>query len=452
MSEKSMLHQLDGRPPLKEAVPLGIQHVLAMFTSNLAPIIILAGVIGINSADKIYILQAAMFIAGVVTLIQLYKIGPIGSGLPVVMGTSFTFLGAAIGMGFAYGYGAVMGACLIGGLFEMLVGKAYMKFQRFFPPIVSGIVVMSIGLSLIGVGAESFLGGGGSPGFCSVQNVLLATTVFVIFILADTFGKGMVKSSALLISLIVGYIIAAFMGIIDFTPVKEAAWFALPCIPLKMGLSFKLDAILLFLALFLITAVETIGDTNGVTVGGFNRAATPEEVQGSLYADGLGSSLAAVFGVLPNTTFSQNVGIIALTKCVNKFTVATGVVFLIVLSFIPKLAAIFSVMPASVLGGALIVIFALIAVTGIRMIIGTNLTGRNAIILAVSLGVGIGLTSAIGANAEAFEAYPKVFNFIFQDKIFATGLIAFVLNMILPSDKVESEVRVEPYKKVEKSL
>lgn len=452
MREMSMLQQLEGKPPLKKAVPLGIQHVLAMFTSNLAPLIIVAAAIGMKSADKIYLLQAAMFIAGVATLIQIFKLGPIGSGLPIVMGTSFTFLGAAISMGIAHGYSAVLGACLIGGLFEIVIGKAYMKLKRFFPPIVSGIVVMSIGLSLIDVGADYFLGGGGTPGFCSVPNVLLGTAVFVIFILLNTYGKGLIKSSAILISLIAGYIIATFMGIIDFTPVKEAAWFAIPAIPLKMGLSFNLDAIILFMALFLITAVETIGDTNGVAVGGLNRTATPEEVQGSLYADGFGSSLAAIFGVMPNSSFSQNVGIIALTKCVNKFTVAVGIVFLLILSFIPKLAAVFSIMPSSVLGGALIVIFALITVTGIRMIINTDLTGRNAIILAVALGIGIGLTSAIGANKEAFEAYPKVFNFIFQDKIFATGLIAFILNILLPQDEVESEVRAEPYEKLNETL
>ncbi|WP_105614985.1 uracil-xanthine permease family protein [Vallitalea okinawensis] len=449
MSEKTILQQLDGKPPITKAVPLGLQHVLAMFTGNLAPIIIVAGVLGLSSSDKIYLLQAAMFIAGVVTLIQIFKIGPIGSGLPIVMGTSFTFLGAAISIGLTYGYGTVMGACLIGGLFEMLVGKTFMKFKKFFPPIVSGIVVMSIGLTLIGVGADYFAGGVGSESYGSISNMLLGTTVFAIFILLNAFAKGMVKSSAILISLVVGYIIAAIMGIIDFTPVKEAAWFALPAIPLKMGLSFNLEAIILFVALFLITAVETIGDTHGVTVGGLNRAATPEEIRGSLYADGLGSSVAAIFGVMPNTSFSQNVGIVALTKCVNRFTVAVGIGFLLLLSFVPKLAAIVSVMPASVLGGAVIVVFALITVTGIRMIARTNLTGRNAIILAVALGVGFGLATAIGLNKEAFEAYPKAFHFIFQDKIFATGLVAFVLNIILPKDEDDAEVRAEPFEKLE---
>lgn len=448
MSEKSTLRQLEGRPPISRAVPMGLQHVLAMFSGNLAPIIIVTGVLGMDSANKIYLLQAAMFIAGVVTLIQLYKIGPIGSGLPIVMGTSFTFLGAAISMGLAYGYGTVMGACLIGGLFEMLIGRTYMKIKRFFPPIVSGIVVMSIGLSLISVGTNYFLGGIGTPDFGSMQNVILGTTVFIIFILINGFGKGLVKSSAILLSLIIGYIIAAFMGIIDFTPVKEAAWFAFPAIPIKMGLSFKLDAILLFGALFLITAVETIGDTHGVAVGGLNRPATSEEIRGSLYADGLGSSLAAIFGVMPNTSFSQNVGIVALTKCINKFTIAVGIGFLILLSFVPKLAAVVSVMPASVLGGGVIVVFALISVTGIRMIARTNLTGRNAIILAVALGLGLGLASAVAANGPVFENYPKLFTFVFQDKIFACGIIAFILNIILPEDK-DTEVRAEPFEKVE---
>lgn len=444
-----MLYSLEGKPPLSKAVPLGLQHVLAMFTGNLAPIIIVSLALGFQSEDKIYLVQAAMFIAGVVTLIQLFKLGPIGSGLPIVMGTSFTFLGAAITMGGKYGYEAVIGACLIGGIFEMLVGTVFVRVKKFFPPIVSGIVVMGIGLTLIGVGADYFAGGAGTENYGSVQNMLLGTSVFALFILLTAFGKGMLKSSAILISLVIGYIAAAIMGIIDFTPVKEAAWFAFPAIPFKMGIAFEWEAIILFVALFLITAVETIGDTHGVTVGGLDRPATPEEVRGSLFADGLGSSLGAIFGLLPNTSFSQNVGIVALTKCINRFTVAIGIAVLMLLSFVPKLAAVVSVMPASVLGGAVIVVFALITVTGIRMIARTNLTGRNAIILAVSLGIGFGLATAIGLNKEIFEDYPEVFKFIFQDKIFATGLVAFLMNIILPKDKDEDGVRAEPFEKLD---
>lgn len=450
MREKSKLHQLEGRPPLTRAIPLGLQHVLAMFTGNLAPIIIVASVLGFESEDKIYLLQAAMFIAGVVTLIQLFKLGPIGSGLPIVMGTSFTFLGATIAMGGKYGYAAVLGACLIGGLLEMFIGTVFVWVKKFFPPIVSGIVVMGIGLTLISVGANYFAGGVGSKTFGSTQNMLLGASVFIIFILLTAFGKGMLKSSAILISLVVGYIIAVIMGVVDFTSVQEASWFAIPAIPLKMGLEFRLEPILLFSALFLITAVETIGDTHGVAVGGLDRPATPQEIRGSLFADGLGSSLASLFGVLPNTSFSQNVGIVALTKCVNRFTVAVGIGFLMLLSFVPKLAAIVSVMPASVLGGAVIVVFALITVTGIRMIARTKLTGRNAIILAVSLGIGFGLASVIGGlPKETLDTYPEFIKFIFQDKIFATGLVAFLMNILLPSDKEDPEVRAEPFEKLD---
>lgn len=449
MRENSKLHQLEGRPPLSKAVPLGLQHVLAMFTGNLAPIIIVASVLGFESEDKIYLLQAAMFIAGVVTLVQLFKLGPVGSGLPIVMGTSFTFLGAAIAMGLKYGYPAVIGACLIGGIFEMLIGTVFVRVKKFFPPIVSGIVVMGIGLTLIGVGADYFAGGVGSENYGSVQNMMLGGTVFTIFILLTAFGKGMIKSSAILISLVIGYIVAAIMGVIDFTPVQEASWFAFPAIPFKMGIAFEWKAIILFVALFLITAVETIGDTHGVAVGGLDRPATPEEVRGSLFADGLGSSFAAIFGVLPNTSFSQNVGIVALTKCVNRFTVAVGIAALMLLSFVPKLAAVVSVMPPSVLGGAVIVVFALITVTGIRMIARTDLTGRNAIVLAVSLGIGFGLATAIGLHKDIFDSYPEAFKFIFQDKIFATGLVAFVMNLILPQDKNEAGVRAEPFEKLD---
>ncbi|WP_300954207.1 uracil-xanthine permease family protein, partial [uncultured Clostridium sp.] len=345
------IYELEGTVPLKQAIPLGIQHVLAMFLGNVSPLIIVCGLLNIPLETKSILIQNSMFVAGVATLIQLYPFLKIGSGLPVVMGTSSGFIGTQNAIGVTYGYSAIMGASLVGALLEIVLGFFIKPLRKLFPPIVTSLVVISIGLSLLPVGIKYFAGGSGASDFGSPKHLLVGTVVILIIIILQNFTKGFIKTSAILIGIIVGYILSIMMGMVDFTAVKEASWISLPR-PFTMGFEFRLDAIISMAIMYVATTVETIGDISAIAIGGLDREATDKELSGGVVADGFSSLIAAIFGIAPNTSFSQNVGLVAVTKVVNKFVIMTGAVFLILAGFFPKLSAILSVMPQSVLGGA----------------------------------------------------------------------------------------------------
>ncbi len=452
------VYKLDGQVPVKEALPLGLQHVLAMFAGNLTPIIIIAGMCGISagSALQITIIQNAMVIAGVVTLIQVLGLGPVGGKLPIVMGTSSGFIGvsksivATMGGG-VVAYGAILGASLIGGLFEGVLGFFLKPLRRFFPPIVTGTVVLSIGLSLIAVGIKYYAGGSGAKDFGSLENLLIATIVLITIVYFQHRFDGFVSATAILIGIIVGYLLAAIMTltvantfmldgqevtkswVLQWHKVNEAGWFSIPkLMPVK--LVFDLRAIIPMLIMFIVTSVETIGDVSGITQGGLKREATDRELSGSVMCDGVGSSLASIFGVLPNTSFSQNVGLVGMTGIVNRFVILLGGIFLLCCGFFPKLAAIVSIMPNSVLGGAAVMMFASIAVSGIQLITKEPITQRNGTILIVSLGLGYGL----GSTAGTLNHLPQFVQLIFGGSgIVPAAIFSIFLNIILPKDKTE---------------
>ena len=430
------VYELDGRVPLKQAIPLGIQHVLAMFLGNVSPLIIVCGLLNIDGNTKSMLIQNSMFIAGIATLIQLYPVFKVGSGLPVVMGTSSGFIGTEKVIGATYGYAAIMGASLVGALLEIVLGFFIKPLRKLFPPIVTSLVVISIGLSLLPVGIKYFAGGAGSPEFGAPKHLLVGTIVMLVIIIIQNYTKGFMKTSAILIGIIVGYLVAIFMGMVDFTQVKEAAWFSLPR-PFIMGFEFRLDAIISMAIMYIATTVETIGDVSAIAVGGLGREATGKELSGGVIADGVASFIAALFSVAPNTSFSQNVGLVAVTKVVNKFVIMTGAVFLILAGFFPKLSAVLSVMPQSVLGGAAVIMFAMIFVSGLQSLFRENLDGRNGLIVALAIGIGVGL----GNVPEALAELPSwVGNIFAQNGIIMTFVIATVLNLILPKDKKENEV------------
>ena len=397
-----MKHQLskeafrfEGKMPLQQAIPLGLQHVLAMFVGNLTPLLIITGVCGIASEEfaslQISLLQNAMLIAGLITLLQLFAIGPIGGKVPIIMGTSSGFIGvfksvaATMGGGVA-AYGAIMGASIIGGLFETVLGFFLKPLRKFFPAIVTGTVELSIGLSLISVGVNSFGGGNTAKDFGSVENLLLGLFVLVVILVLKHGTKGFLSSSSILIGIIAGYIAAGIMGLVlpttgvtadgveytkawvlNWSKVADADWFAIPkLLPIKPV--FDLRAIIPVGIMFIVTAVETVGDISGVIVGGMNREATDKELSGGVMCGGVGSSIAAIFGVLPNTSFSQNVGLVSMTKIVNRFALASGAIFLILCGLCPKLGALVSIMPQSVLGGAAVMMFSSIVISGIQLI------------------------------------------------------------------------------------
>ena len=453
--------QFEGKMPLLQAIPLGLQHVLAMFVGNLTPLLIITGVCGIASEEfaalQISLLQNAMLIAGLVTLLQLFAVGPIGGKVPIIMGTSSGFIGvlksvaATMGGGVA-AYGAIMGASIIGGLFETVLGFFLKPLRKFFPAIVTGTVVLSIGLSLISVGVNSFGGGNTAKDFGSVENLLLGLFVLVVILVLKHGTKGFLSSSSILIGIIAGYIVAGIMGLVlpttgvtadgveytkawvlNWSKVASADWFAIPkLLPVKPV--FDVRAILPVGIMFIVTAVETVGDISGVIVGGMNREATDKELSGGVMCDGVGSSIAAVFGVLPNTSFSQNVGLVSMTKIVNRFALATGAIFLVFCGLIPKLGALVSMMPQAVLGGAAVMMFSSIVVSGIQLITRDPLTSRNLTIVAVSLGLGYGM----GANTAILAQTPQAVQLIFGGSgIVPAAIVAIILNIVLPKDKPE---------------
>ena len=457
---KKAAYDFYGKMPFRKAFPLGLQHVLAMFVGNLTPILIITGACGIGSGTEfaevqVALLQNAMLVAGIVTLIQLYAIGPVGGKVPIIMGTSSGFIGvfnsvAGVMGGGILAYGAILGASLIGGLFETVLGFMLKPLRRFFPAVVTGTVVLSIGLSLISVGVGSFGGGSSAKDYGSMENLLLGTLVLVVIIALKHGTKGMTRVSSILIGIIVGYIVAAIMALVlpttgvtaegveytkawvlNWDKVAQAKWFAVPAL-MPVKLVFDPRAIVPVLIMFVVTAVETVGDISGVIEGGMAREATDSELSGGVVCDGVGSSLASLFGVLPNTSFSQNVGLVTMTKVVNRFALATGAVFLILCGLFPKLSALISIMPQSVLGGAAVMMFSSIVVSGIGLITKEKMTVRNTTIVSVALGLGYGL----GANSGVLAGLPQSVQLIFGGSgIVPAALVAIILNIVLPKEE-----------------
>lgn len=448
-------YEFKGVIPLKHAIPLGIQHVLAMFVGNLTPLMIICGACGIAASDHalyVALLQNAMLVAGLVTLLQLFSIGPIGGQVPIIMGTSSGFLGVMKGVAASMGggvvaYGAILGASLIGGLFETALGFFIKPLRKLFPPVVTGTVVLAIGLSLISVGVNSFAGGSGAKDFGSVENLLIGFAVLAVIVVLKHFTKGITSTAAILMGILFGYLLCALMDtfcvttavdaegaeyvkawVLDWSRVRDAAWLSIPrLLPVKPV--FELKAILPVGIMFIVTAVETIGDTAGCIEGGMGREATDKELSGAVTCDGIGSSFAALFGVLPNTSFSQNVGLVAMTKVVNRFALSVGAVFLVLCGLSPKLAAIISIMPQSVLGGAAVMMFSTIAISGIQLITKFGVTSRIITIVSVALGVGYGL----GATANATAGLGTYLNLVFGGSgIVPAALFAILLNVIIP--------------------
>ena len=440
---KENIYKLEGRVPLKTAIPLGMQHVLAMYAGNLAPILVISGVLNIPADIKVSLLQSAMFVAGAVTFVQLRPIWKIGSGLPTVMGTSSGFIPVAIGVGLQYaamgdwsnGYAAILGASLIGGLMEFMLGFIVKPLRKFLPHVVTGTVVTTLGISLIPVGIK-FVGGGvgleKTPGFGSIKNLLV---VFLTIIFIRQMFTGFLSISSILIGLIAGYIVAIFAGMVDFTPVKNAAWISAPLPFFAVGhlnLTFHWDAIVPFLLVYLATTVETIGDNTGIAVGGLGRDITDKELQGAVHADGFGSMFAAIFGVMPNTSFSQNVGLIGMTKVVNRFTIGIGAGFLVLCGFFPKLGAIVSTIPNPVLGGGVLLMFSMITMSGLNLIYQSGkIAERDVVIIAASLGVAFGLSNV----QEVMQHLPMWFQNIFKQAIVGAFVTALILNLLLPKSK-----------------
>ena len=424
------IYTLDGRVPIGKAVPFGLQHILAMFVANIAPIIIVTGACGLTESQTAMLIQSAMLIAGIGTLIQIFPIWRIGSGLPIVMGISFTFVSILCFIGATYGYGTVMGAVLVGGLIEGVLGLFAKYWTKIISPIVAASVVTAIGFSLLSVGASSFGGGSGSENFGSAQNWILGTVTLLACILFNLFAKSYFKQLSVLFGLIVGYILAVCMGMVDFSAMTDTPILAVPrFLPFQM--EFNPNAIITVVLIFLVSATETIGDTWALASSGLKRDVTAKETAGAIACDGILSSISSLFGCLPITSFSQNVGLVAMTKVVNRFTIATGAIIMILAGIFPIFGAILATLPDAVLGGCTLMMFGTIVISGIQMIGKCGFTQRNIMIAALSLSIGLGFTQV----PEVFHIFPQMVQNVFaQNCVAVVFVVAIVLNLVLPKD------------------
>ena len=425
------IYKLDGTVPLSRAVPLGLQHILAMFVANSTPIMIFCSVCNIENSLAVRLIQNAMIVAGIGTLIQLNPIWKIGSGLPIVMGISFTFLNTAIFIGSNYGLETVIGCVIIGGIFEGVLGLFAKYWIKIISPIVAATVVASIGFSLLAVGANSFAGGQGSPDFGSATNWIIGSITLVSCLLFQIFLKGYLKVISVLFGLIIGYVLSICLGVVDFSQIGNSGIIALPAI-LPFKPVFNINAILSMAVIYLVSATETIGDSSAVCETGLNRSIEQKELSGSLAVDGFISAIAGIFGCTPITSFSQNVGLVAMTKVVNRFTIGTGAVILIIAGIFPIVGEVLRTIPQAVLGGCTIMMFGSIVLAGFQMIGKCGYTQRNITIAALSLSIGLGFTQCV----DMFNIFPKIFQSIFAENCVAiVFVLAVILNLILPKNE-----------------
>lgn len=430
-SSVNNIYSLNGRVPILKAIPFGLQHILAMFVANLAPITIIAAAGGLNQHEIAILLQNAMFIAGIATLIQLYPVWKVGSGLPIVMGVSFTFVAVLSTVAVNYGYPAVIGAVLIGGIFEGTLGLLAKYWRKIIAPIVAATVVTAIGLSLFTVGARSF-GGGYADDFGSAENLILGTITLVVCLTWNCLAKGYLKQLSVLAGLVIGYIVAIFMGKVDLSVIFADGFIAFPKL-LPYTPEFNIGAIFSVCIIFLVSAAETIGDTTAMVATGLNREISDKEISGSLACDGYSSSISSLFGCPPVTSFSQNVGLIAMTKVVNRFTIMTGAACMILAGLLPPIGNFFASLPESVLGGCTIMMFGTILTSGMQMIAKAGFNQRNITIAALSLSVGVGFTAT--SEIGLWHIFPEVVQSVFATNVVAVVFVAsIILNLVLPKN------------------
>lgn len=423
-------------PPMGEAVPLGIQHVLAMFASNVTPSIIVAGAAGLafGGAEQVYLIQMAMLFAGIATLFQTIGFGPVGARLPIMQGTSFAFVGVLAGIAATQGLGVALTSCLIGGLIHFALGAVIKNLRSFFPPLVTGLVILAIGLYLIPVAIKYAAGGAAdfqmaAESFGSLKHWTVAGSVVVVALICKFFTKGIISNAAILIGMIVAYILAYLMGMVNFGGVAKASWITgLQVMP--YGFEVNIGAIFGVTIVSIVSAIETVGDASATAKAGAGRDATDEEISGATYADGLGTAVAAVFGGLPNTSFSQNVGIVGMTGVMSRHVVTIGGIVLIVCGLLPKIGAVIASMPLPVLGGGVIVMFGMVASAGLNMLTEVKMNRRNMVIIAISLAIGLGFNLV----PSAVQYLPGIWKTLATSAVAPTAVCAILLNQILPEE------------------
>ena len=424
-----ILYNIDDRPPVGKSVIFAFQHILAMFAGNVTVPLLVINIVGLNSEEGTFLIQCALLVAGVATLLQVRGIKAVGSRLPIVMGTSNAFLSTVVAITSQYGIGACLGASFIGGLFEAVLGNFIGRLKKIFNPLVSGIVVMTIGITLIPTGMKQAAGSKTAAGLGAPVNLLLSGLVILVIVLCSRSRNKTLKSASILVGIVVGYVVAAVAGLVDFSAIGQAAAFSVP-LPFRYRWEFHWSAIVAMLFMYVATTLETVGDMTALTVVAQNRQPTPEESRGGILADGLGSSLAAVFNAFPNTSYTQNIGVVNLTGVFSRSIVNIGAVILVGMSLFPKLSAVILCVPEPVLGGATLITFMMVFISGVSLITSVDLGSRNMLIMAVSLGIGVGFSLV----PDVTKVFGESVSVCLNNGIVPASLIAIALDWFLPKD------------------
>lgn len=445
MTEKSKfegLFNFDGKVTFKEALPLAFQHVVAMIAGCITPPIMLAGASGLSAENTIILIQIALIGSALTSLIMIYPIKMIGSRLPMIFGVSFAYVPTLIALSGQFQergpmeiVAIILGAQLVGAIISILFGLGLKYILPLFPPLVSGTVVLVIGLSLYPV-AMNYMGGAGSVdaiGWGAWQNWLVGGITLILSLGFTHFGKGMFKLANVLFAMILGYIISMFFGMVDLSPVRDAGWISV-VEPLHFGIDFEPSAIVSISIIFIVTAIEGIGDMTSTTVGGMDRVPTQKELRGGIIGYGVANVIGAFLGCLPTATFSQNAGVVSINKVVNKkvFTIAS--IIILISGLVPKLSSILTTIPYPVLGGATLSVFAAITMNGIRMITSQPLSGRNTSIVGVSVALGIGFTTVVqSAQNAGVNFMPEALTIaIGSSPVVLSTISAVLMNIIIP--------------------
>ena len=425
---------LDGIPAPGQLVPLGLQHVVAAIVGIITPAIMVSNTCALPDADRTLLIQVSLIVTALATLLQLYTIKHrVGAGLPVVMGISFAYVPTLLAIGGQFDLPTILGAEIVGGCVAILFGVFVKQIRKLFPPLITGTVIFTIGLSLYPTAVKYMAGGAGSAEFGSLKNWSVALVTLAVVVLLQNFGKGVLKLGAILWGMIVGYVMALCLGMVDFSAVAPAGWFQLAA-PLHFGVKFEVSACVSLAVVYVINAVQTIGDLSSTTMGGMDRMPTDRELSGGIVAQGAVSILGALFGGLPAATYSQNVGIVTVNKVINKAVFAFASLILLLAGLVPKLSALLTTIPQAVIGGATISVFATITMTGVRMITAGRFTMRSSAVVGLSVALGVGITQVAGSlQGPGFPAW--VHTVFGSSPIVVTAIVAILLNLLLPKDQ-----------------
>ena len=433
--EYASIFQMDGIPKFSQALPLALQHVVAMIVGCVTPAIIVSNVANLSTADRVILIQAALVVSALSTLLQLFPIGKkngfrLGAALPVIMGISFAYVPSMQSIAADYGVPAILGAQIVGGVVAFIVGAFVMQIRKFFPPLITGTVVFTIGLSLYPTAINYMAGGTSSPTYGSWQNWTIAFITLVVVTVLNHFGKGIFKLASILIGIIVGYVVSLFFGMVDFASIGSAAAFQVPQ-PLHFGIMFEPSSCIAIAILFAINSIQAIGDFTATTSGSIDREPTDKELQGGIMGYGVTNILGALLGGLPTATYSQNVGIVTTTKVVNRCVLGLTAVILLAAGLIPKFSALLTTIPQCVLGGATVSVFASIAMTGMKLVMSEEMTYRNPSIVGLAAALGMGISQA----TAALSTFPSWVVTIFgRSPVVVATIVAVLLNIILPRE------------------